>query len=178
MRNLAILLLCLLTGCAGFFPAHPIVQLQSPEKMSHWQASGSMSIQQANRTTAFSFQWQQNQKHYTLQLFAPLGLGSLRIVGDADHVELWQSATQKITAKTPEILMQRELGYAVPITSLYYWIRGLPDPRMPMTKMQQQDWKINFLDFKIVSGFNLPTKIILENKIMHVKIVITRWDLS
>lgn len=147
-----------------------------------------MSIRQANQTTAFSFEWQQSQKHYTLQLFAPLGLGSLHIVGSDNHVELWQSASQKITAKTPELLMQRELGYAVPVTCLYYWIRGLPDPHLPMIKtldkqnrlvqLQQQAWKINFLDFKIVSGFDLPTKIILEDNTLHVKIVISHWNLQ
>ena len=186
MKNIIVLFLCLLTACTTVGPIKPVTQ--SPEKINHWQANGSMSIRQANRTTAFSFEWQQNQRHYTLQLFAPLGLGSLRIVGSEDHVELWQSASQKITAKTPEILMQRELGYAVPITSLYYWVRGLPDPHWPMTKilskqnhlvqLQQQGWKINFLDFKIISGFDLPTQMILEDKNTRVKIVVTQWNLQ
>lgn len=186
MKNIIVLFFCLLTACATVAPIKPTGQ--SPEKMSHWQASGSMSIHQANRTSAFSFAWQQDQGHYTLQLFAPLGLASLRIVGSEDHVELWQSASQKITAKTPEILMQRQLGYALPVSCLYYWIRGLPDPHWPMTKtlsqqnhlaqLQQQGWKINFLDFKIVSGFALPGKIMLEDKTMQVKIVVTAWDLQ
>ena len=187
MKNIIILLLCLLTACASLGPVKSVTQ--SPEKISHWQASGAMSIRQANRSTAFSFEWQQeSQQRYTLRLFAPLGLGSLRIVSSEDHVSLWQSGSQRIMAKTPELLMQQELGYTVPLTSLYYWARGLPDPHFPVVKsgdaqphliqLQQQAWKIKFLDFKIISGFDLPTQIILENKTMHVKIVITRWRLS
>ena len=146
-----------------------------------------MSIRHANQSNAFSFDWQQNQQDYELQFFAPLGLGSLRVLGNASNVVLWQSATRKITAKTPEALMRSQLGYSLPVTCLYYWIRGLPDPRLPMTKildpynhlseLQQQGWKINFQNFKTFAGVDLPATITLVNETMRVKIVITNWKL-
>jgi outer membrane lipoprotein LolB len=223
MKNTIILLLCLLTGCASFSSPKPETSTPSLswsqrqaqlQKIVHWRAEGMMSIRSTRQTSAFSFEWlQQNQENYALEFFAPLGLGSVRVLGNASNVVLWQSATQKITAKTPEALMIRQLGYSVPVTSLYYWIRGLPDPHLPMSArfdvnhhlstLQQQGWKINFQNFKTISGVDLPTMILLsyeqdsnplrlqhppisgrklkpklfENESMQVKIVITRWNI-
>ena len=159
------------------------------QKIRHWQATGLLSVGQNKKTQTFSFQWQQDQDRYDIRLFAPLGLGSLRVLGDAEHAVLWKSFTRQITAKTPEKLMQAELGYTVPLASLFYWIRGLPDPHFPMTKtldakqhlleLQQQAWTIHFLAFKsIESTLELPTAMELDNNTLHVKLMITQWEIK
>lgn len=196
-KNSVILLLCLfgllfslLTGCVSSFqprsfPTPVKSSLIIPEKLVHWRASGSMSIYPKDQAqaSAFSFTWEQNKHNYLLDFFAPLGLASLHVSGDSKQVTLWQSRTQKITAKTPEALISTQLGYTLPVTGLYYWIRGLADPRFPMTKvlntngylakLEQQGWIINYLNF----NNNLPSLIILNNKLMRIKIAVTKWDI-
>ena len=171
---------------ARAFPTQANSSLIIPEKLVHWRASGSMSIHPKDQTqaSAFSFTWEQNKHNYILELFAPLGLASLHVSGDNNQVTLWQSKTQKIMAKTPEALIASQLGYTVPVTGLYYWIRGLADPHLPMTKvlnkkgylskLEQQGWIINYLNF---NNNNLPSLIILNNKFMRIKIAVTKWDI-
>jgi len=43
--------------------------------------------------------------------------------------------------------------------------------------LQQQNWQIEYADFQAIKHIDLPTKILLINPTLRVKIVIKRWTI-
>ena len=94
---------------------------------------------------------------------------------------------KKVNAASPEALLSQQTGYRLPVSNLYYWIRGLPVPNMSakkrldsenkLTELNQAGWFIQFLGYQQKGGVEMPDKIFLSNQTMTVKIVIHQWQI-
>lgn len=158
------------------------------EKIQAWQLYGAIAIKTSQAGQAASFNWQQQaNQHYTIGLYGPLGAGRVTLIGTPNQVSLTANGKQ-YHAKTPESLMQDVLGWQLPVHNLYYWIRGIPAPNLPATrqfdaanrlsKLEQQGWQVTYLQYTGVNGVDLPTKIMLKNQQLSVKVVLSSWQLT
>lgn len=153
-----------------------------------WNIKGVMAI----RTNAGSeggsahLEWQQRQQRYTLMLWGPLGADAIKITGQPGHVSLETANGKKFSASSPELLLVQQTGWQLPMTSLYYWIRGLPVPGLPARKqldayhhlvsLHQQGWTVDYLRYGAVNQVDVPSKISLQNWRLQVKIIINQWQ--
>jgi|LakMenEpi03Aug12_release.lakeMendotaPanAssembly.Ray.scaffolds.fasta_scaffold393973_2 outer membrane lipoprotein LolB len=152
-----------------------------------WNIQGAVSIRNRGKTQMGSFTWQQIYDRYAINLYGPLNLGAISIAGNGYQVTL-AKPTGRYTAPTPEALMQQQLGWYLPISNMYYWVRGLPAPGKTekqvrddyghLVFLEQQGWNIQFAAFQPCGNADLPRKIILDNHQLHVKLVINNWDMS
>lgn len=191
---LIIFLVSVISGCANLHP----VPLTSPQlswkqrqqqlqNLNHWTLRGSISITYGNKSDIASFDWQQVAATYLINIRAPLNLSSARIEGNATQVVLWQSTTQKITARTPESLISKQFGWNLPISNLKYWIRSLPAPGKTdkiqlddlhhLAVLHQQGWVITYSNYQLVNGTDLPEKIEIQRPQLKIKLVIRTWEL-
>ena len=191
----AILIISMIAGCATVPPADRELQSASwtrhQDKLSGltvWEASGRISVRFKNEGWSASLQWHQDKQEYFLRLIAPLGRGTYEITGDAEGVALRTGRDEVIHARNPEILMEENLGWHVPLTGLVYWIRGLPvpgtrtdalllDERGRMTDLRQSGWTVNYASYADTGGYVLPGKIALNNEELKVRLVIRDWKL-
>ncbi len=152
-----------------------------------WDIKGSLGITYNDQTEFAHFEWQRQNTAYAITLSSTLDIGSVKLIGDAKQVTLWKSATDKVTAATPEELMQTQLGWSLPLENLKYWIVGLPSPKMlykatydaynHLATLKQGNWRIQYLGFAAFKGIDLPMKLTITNPQLHVKIVINTWKL-
>lgn len=159
------------------------------QKIQYWQLRGAIAIKTPQKSLSAYLNWQQfSQHHYQLTLFGPLGIGTIIMHGSQKQFTL-QMAKEKIyKARNPEILIQQQLGWNLPVTNLYYWIRGLPAPHLKakkqldaynhLTKLTQQGWHISYLKYAGIHGVDLPTKIYLSTANINLRIIISHWELS
>jgi outer membrane lipoprotein LolB len=186
-----------LSGCATQTEPlmdHPVYQAKpwSLRKMhlsekTRWDIQGSVGVSTQGKTQIGSFTWKQIDNRYAINLYGPLNLGSIGIAGLPGKVTLYKP-TGVYSATTPEALMQQQLGWYLPISNMYYWIRGLPAPGESgkqvrdnfghLVLLQQQGWCIQFQAFIPQANADVPRKIIMDNAQVHVKLVITSWNLS
>lgn len=157
--------------------------------IKNWSLHAALGIQQQGQSQFVSLAWAQQGRDYQQTIAGPLGVGAVRIMGSPGHVTFWKSAQQQFVATSPENLMQQQLGWQLPVSNLYYWVRGLPVPRITSSKnfdaenhlvtLQQQGWQINYLAYTDVNGVDLPSQIKLNNPMlqMQVKLVIKQWQL-
>src|ERR1700730_11781048 len=121
-------LLCLfVTACATVSP--PLVVPKnngSLTTLNSWEIEGRASIQARDRIDIVSFNWQQlDSQRYVLQFFAPLGIGSAVLTRGPNGVALQTSNRRAaVSALSTEALLNRELGWSMPLSNLFYWIRG------------------------------------------------------
>ncbi len=203
VNQLLIFLFCLiLMGCAGLrqptsvatptaTTAAPIPTASSWQDRSQqlssiraWSIHGSTSIQHQNKTDMASLTWIQRDEGYNISLFGPLSLGRVTIQGGPGRVTLTRSNKPPVSASSPEQLMQRELGWQLPISNSFYWVRGIPAPgkyqmrldsQNRLAQLNQEGWNIQYLGYMKIQQMDLPRTIELSNPRLRIKIVIRNW---
>jgi len=154
-----------------------------------WIMSGRLGIQTDDEGWHVSFRWRQGDAAlYHITLSGPLGQESAELQGTTEGVTLLLADGHSVTAKDPDELLLRKLGWRLPVKGLYYWVRGLPVPGAAETHgldghgrlqwLQQSGWHIAYRRYDDFSGKTFPTKIFLDNPQVKVRMVITEWVLS
>lgn len=196
MRHLFIfsIIIALLSGCATQSPPvtqdyHKAVAVHytPPTDKLEWDMQGAVSIQNHGQTQMGSFRWQQVNDRYAINFFGPLNLGAIGIAGTPRQVVL-NKPTGSYSAPNAEALMQQQLGWYLPVSNLYYWMRAIPAPGIPnkqkrdttgkLRVLQQQGWQIRYLAFDENDRQDLPRSVVLENQSLRVKLVIKSWTFS
>ncbi|EKD54272.1 MAG: outer membrane lipoprotein LolB [uncultured bacterium] len=183
-----------LTSCASISTAPPQNQPLSWEhraavlsNIQQWNLKGLIALRTSQNAWSANWQWQQTKNNYTILLFGPLGSNSLKLTGNSGGVLLEMADGKRLTARDPESLLARQLGWRLPVSFLRYWVRGLPVPTLPAQKqfddyhhlavLMQNDWTIRYLRYTSINGMDVPNKIFLTNPNMSVKIIISEWQL-
>ena len=162
---------------------------QNLSQLQSWVISGRLGIQAGDEGWHVSFRWQQGDADlYHINLSGPLGQESAELQGTAQGVTLLLSDGHSASAKDPDELLLRKLGWRLPVKGLYYWVRGLPVPGTAESHgldghgrlqwLQQSGWHIAYRRYDDFSGNVFPTKIFLDNPQVKVRMVITDWILS
>lgn len=153
--------------------------------IQNWNAQGNLAINTDQKGVNASFNWQQQNANYTIALFGPLGSNRVTLTGGPTQVTL-QTPNQTFTAADPESLMQQQLGWSIPVSNLYYWLRGIPAPGVKvvhesldmnkhLSQLSQQGWHIIYLRYLSVNGVDLPNRLLLSNSRVQLRVVITKW---
>lgn len=155
------------------------------ENTHRWHTQGMIGIRTSQESNSASFDWRQCDKDYEIHLFGPFGAGATMIMGDGHDVALTNSQNQTFVARSPEALLKQQTNFDLPISHLYYWLRGLPAPKVPakitftqnqrIQRLVQDGWVIDYLRYDNVKGVDLPGKIAIEYPNLHIKIVVERW---
>ncbi len=193
MKRLLPLLLALLAAACSPTPPRPDIdpqqqwQLRQQQlgQLNRWELSGRLAVLNEDEAWHMNLMWQQRDEHYSLNIIAPLGQGSMRLHGDAVQVMLQTDEGETLNASSPEELLLQHLGWKVPVSALRYWVLGLPAPGeyVPtldefgrLSKLQQAGWEIAFLDYQPRPGGELPRKVFINNHQVRVKLVIGDWQ--
>lgn len=190
------LTLLFLTACATITPAVPAGETAMTWQQRHaqlaairnWTLTSAFSVREGTQASIVSLTWQQQGSYFNQRIAGPFNLGGVRIYGSPGHVTLVRSANQQVTASTPEELLQKELNIRLPISNLYYWVRGIPVPGIPastrfdqynhLISLQQSGWQVNYVDYTTVNGIDLPKTIQMTNGNLQVKMVIKQWQIQ
>lgn len=194
MKNLWIIFLVFfLTACA--IAPKQISEnksLQQRQKqlaeIKKFSINGQFSLVAPNTQVTGNLIWKQCDQNYQIQLFGPFGMGHVRIVGNQNQVMLQDSRNRKFTASNPETLMQQQLGWALPLTELQYWVKGQAASQLPsehqvdnqshLIELKQQNWIINYQNFQTVNHVDLPIKIRMQQGQVFSKMVIDEWKIN
>lgn len=188
-----IILAGILCGCtsqippkqnANYRPSWKTRQRQL-RRITSWQLRGYMTMRSPRENLTAFLNWRQQVQNYAIYLSGPLGIGTVHIYGQPGKFILQTAKGKKLIAKTPEQLVQQQLGWKLPISSLYYWVRGIPVPRVSatgyfddchrLTELNQQGWQIYYQNYVRIPNFDLPGTIVLCYQNLNVKIVISQW---
>lgn len=155
---------------------------QQMSQLQRWQVLGKVAIKTAEQRDSASFSWQQQQDNFEISLFGPLNQLGARLSGDSSWVEL-QTDEGSYNARSPEQLLERHLGWQLPIRHIQWWVRGLPAPGYPMTlqlanerlsELNQAGWSISYSRYSATNSH--PEKIRLSHPKLDVTLIIKEWQ--
>lgn len=190
---LPLLTLCLLAACSS-----PPIKLTDEERkmvfndtqkqlrdLRSWEFDGRFAVREDRNSSSASITWLQHQGDYGIKIAGPLNAGSVFLIGNPQGITYKDSDGNQDSSPSPEALLQAHTGYILPVSSLRYWVRGMPDPSMDYsvllneqgypTHLRQQNWEITFQYFRDVGNYVLPRKVIMQNPDLKITLSIHDW---
>jgi len=164
-------------------------QLQSRLRaIDQWQMNASIAVRGDKGAWSARVFWQQQKSLYQLRFHVAGGQGVVLLNGNDTGVKMRTADRQEFVAATSDSLLKNVLKVEIPVSFLFYWIRGIPSPKErvvdyrlnefnQLSYLEQVGWKIEFVDYSDNHGHQLPAKLLLENDEYKVKILISQWKL-
>jgi outer membrane lipoprotein LolB len=185
----------LLTACAPTPrsaeqpPANKIETLEKRKTetatVSSWEIKGAMAAKNKAKAWSASMNWvQKGTSSYQIRLMGPLGGGTV-LINKTGNTITFQDGAKKSSSTNAEELLLQQTGIRLPVSNLYYWVRGLPAPGSVhgeqhdkynhLTQLQQSGYTVTFNQYTSVKGIDLPCAIRLEGNGVMVKVIIKNW---
>lgn len=181
-----VVLVGMLSACSVAPPKASLEPWQPPE-WTAWRLTGRISVKYLDDGWNAGLVWRHSPEDYDLRLQGPLGQGALQLRGAPGRVELIDAKGGRDTAQNAETLMDRHLGWRLPLSGLRYWIQGRSDPGQPADwqrdrngrpeRLVQAGWQIDYRKFRPgPEGTSLPARIDFERPDLHARLIIDRWE--
>jgi outer membrane lipoprotein LolB len=155
------------------------------ESITHWEFTGRIGVRDDNEAHSSRIRWRQLDDEFVINLWGTLNAGATEITGHPGHVVLVQEGRMPLIASSAEDLVMAQLGYALPVAQLTYWVKGLPAPGIHaiptfnadnhLTVLQQDGWQIQYLAYTNFALESLPTRIRIEKPPLRLDFVRIDW---
>ncbi|WP_082859260.1 lipoprotein insertase outer membrane protein LolB [Microbulbifer sp. Q7] len=175
LKALGATLLLTLAACSAQKPQpqQPPVQQppqsQSAAALQRWEAKGKLGVRSPKENGSANLVWQQANTNYRIHLSGPLGAGATTISGSPSGVSLQKGSDPAVFASNPAQLTEEVMGWPLPVSEMFYWVRGLAAPgaaagqqkdaRGRLQSLRQSGWQLNFSGYQAVGPYQLPSKI-------------------
>ncbi|MGH8467952.1 MAG: lipoprotein insertase outer membrane protein LolB [Gammaproteobacteria bacterium] len=159
------------------------------DALRRWSLHGRVAVQTPRDGWQAGLQWRQAGEGFSLRIAAPLGQGTYGLDGDASGVVMRTPDNKSLTARDAETLLSEQLGWTLPVAGLHYWVRGIPDPEAPVSRLQldplgrmidleQSGWRISVLSYGHSGKLDLPLKLFLHSDELKVRMVVQSWEMG
>ncbi|RRJ83688.1 lipoprotein insertase outer membrane protein LolB [Aestuariirhabdus litorea] len=196
MRLLPLLLLLLLSACSTLPPPPQVVPdaLREQHWRSHqlrmhaltqWQLSGKLGIRTQPKSASVHLNWEQHSVHYRIRIASVIGQTLALLQGSPEGLALSTADDETRYSGSAEELLLEELGWELPVSNLYYWIRGIPAPGSSahtlngqglLESLQQGDWSLHFSRYQQVGNWQLPGRLVAEGPAARLTFIINDWN--
>lgn len=179
-----------LSGCATTQKPHikPPTEKKTITSLETWSFRGKLGVKHAQEGVNASLFWEQDKEEYHIRLTGPLGQGGLEITGNTNRVVVIDQKGHQVETNSVETFLHQRLGWALPVKSLPYWIKGIPAPsstfkadyfdNKTLKTLSQQGWEINYLEYMGTSKGLLPNRFALHRQDTHLRVVIKTWKVD
>ena len=176
-----------LSACVTTRPPPPTVEAW-PQRMvalqaaTRWSVQGRAAAAVGSQGWQASLTWTQRGADSELHLSGPLGIGASVLRVTADGLSLNDARPN------PEVVeqLQQRLGFELPLTSLRYWLLGVPAPDTPSevtrnasdraASLTQDGWTVDVDRYLPVGADVLPGHLVLHRDDVRVRVAIDQWS--
>lgn len=155
-------------------------------RFRNWFMLGTLAARTGREALRVSVRWRQTNDSYFVRFVGPLGVGLFEIEGSDAEVEARFPDGRRVRAASPESLLEKEIGWSVPLQGLRYWIVGAPSPDGTTSSMkfddlgrlahlEQAGWTVVYERYGALADLALPQRIRFTNDTVDATIVIRRW---
>lgn len=159
-------------------------------RFQYWRLEGKLAVHQPSDSgTAVINRWTQTADRYQLSLSSSfMGLGHTELSGVPGYIELTLPSGDTYRSTDPESLVSKATGWTLPIDSLTWWIRGLPEPgsdarllfddKGQLAVIRQQGWEIRYRRWRtfVADAPTLPALITAHKDKKRVRLAVTSWQ--
>ena len=163
-------------------------ELQARE---HFALKGRVAVAAGKDGFNATLHWTQNGTRSQVSLEGPLGAGGVQITADGANLSIVNSHGDRLDSDAARAELVAKLGFDPPLSSLRYWILGVPDPAMPSKEtvdsqqqrlqgLEQDGWQIDYGGYMAGSAgagsAALPAKMTVQRSGVRVRLVVDGWS--
>jgi len=168
----------LLAACATITPA--------PAPAPAFEFLGRVTVRAEGRVFTSGLRWAHAAERDEIWLTTPMGQALARIAGDATGATLTTADGNEYQAADIESLMDRGLGWELPLSRLAWWVQGsivpageigevLRDTEGRLVHLRQDGWTVVLTPPAAGRPPRLPARLDLEDGQRRVRLVIDLW---
>ena len=154
-------------------------------QLDQWQFNGRIAVKTNDDGFNGKLRWVQDEDMFSATVSGPLGIGSVRIQGDAEGVEITDKDGAVTVLRDVETELYYRYGWTIPVESLRYWVLGIPDPRVPaetelddidhLKRLEQRGWGVDFDRYREAGGQQMPARLVAVSSETTVRLIIDKW---
>jgi outer membrane lipoprotein LolB len=157
------------------------------QALSRFGLNGRVAVAVGNQGFNAGLRWTQSGELTHLALTGPLGAGGVQVTADGENLSVVTSNGKRLGDADARTELEDKLGFEPPLTSLRYWVLGVPDPGAPssvqldslqrLTRLDQDGWHIDYGSYMSVGADWLPHLMTLRHEGVRVRMVVDGWQL-
>lgn len=183
----------LLAGCASQGPMDESGrqagqwerQQADVEAFDTWTLVGKAGLRTPQENVSANLDWNQTPHYFRMLISGPFGGGRNVLEGREGRFSL-SNSDGRFAAETPEALMEEQLGWALPVSTMPDWVRGLPgehdsyqletDELGFPSHLSQNGWEIDYRDWEQVEDMWLPRRLVMNYDDVRITLVVNQWQ--
>ena len=155
-------------------------------RFRNWSMLGVLALRSGGNASRVTMRWRQTRDAYHLRFTGPLGVGLFEIEGSPAGVEARYPNSRRSSADSPEMLLEQEIGWTLPLQGLRYWLVGAPAPDSATSKMEiddqgrlthleQSGWTVVYERYGELDDLALPERVRFSSGSVDATVVVRRW---
>jgi len=187
-----ILAVAVLASCRTV-PVHPPAAqswgVRRPELQARdrFQLKARVAIAASGEGFNARLRWAQEGARSQVALEGPLGAGGVQVTADGSNLTIMTPRGERLDSDAARTELMSRLGFEPPLSSLRYWILGVPDPTQPATEaldpqqqrlesLEQDGWQIDYSGYMPVGNEWLPARMTLQHAGVRVRLIVDGWS--
>lgn len=152
----------------------------------HFDLKGRVAVAAGNEGFNARLLWRQTGTRSNVALDGPLGAGGVQITADGASLSVETSRGEHLDDQAARSELATRLGFDPPLTSLRFWVLGVPDPASPaketldkqqrLASLQQDGWQVDYGAYTSVGGEWLPSRVTLQRAGVRVRLIVDGWS--
>jgi outer membrane lipoprotein LolB len=153
--------------------------------LGEWEFRGRVGVSAGEEGFNANLRWWQKGDLFRASLSGPLGIGTVRLEGNADTVTVTDNDGEVTQLEDADQDLYEMYGWTLPVASLRFWALGIPDPRTPaqtefgaggrVSRLEQRNWTVQISDYSEGGGQPMPRRLTAVDHDTRVRLVIDRW---
>jgi outer membrane lipoprotein LolB len=160
-------------------------QLQS---LQHFVLRGRVAVAAGGEGFNASLRWTQEGSRTQVTLGGPLGVGGAQLTASGDDLTVITARGERIESAAAHAELAARLGFDPPLSSLRYWVLGVPDPAQPanesldpaqqrLSALTQGGWRVEYQSYEAAGGGEaLPARMTLQRDTVRVRLLVDDWQ--
>ncbi|MEM6985404.1 MAG: lipoprotein insertase outer membrane protein LolB [Pseudomonadota bacterium] len=151
-----------------------------------WQFSGRVKVEGNERPTSAEIQWIKRGENSRVTLSGPGGFRASTVQVSPGAVVLRRPDGQVLRADNPDQLIEKLVGWPMPLSLMNDWVLGLPGPANVLSRdakaqlegAQYREWTGKMDRYKSVDTVSMPHRIAVTDGHLRVRISVREWDIG
>ena len=151
-----------------------------------WQLQGRIGVSDGRDGGSGTLDWRQQGDAFRFSVHAPVTGKTWVLSGDTTQARLEGLREQALESANATTLLERELGWQVPVTELVDWVRGMRAPGSARVefrpdglpaRIEQAGWTVEFPAYDTAFSTPLPSRVFASKGAYKVRLAIREWTL-
>ena len=190
--RLAAAALTVLAGCRSLPPALPPgesweVRRPQLQSLEHFALRGRVAVAAADQGFNANLRWTQDGDRSQVTLEGPLGVGGAQLTAQGDELTVITARGERVENEAAHAELAAHLGFDPPLSSLRYWVLGVPDPREPASEsldhaqqrlsgLTQSGWHVENQSYALAGSEALPARMTMQRDAVRVRLLVDNWQ--